>query len=480
MDLGWFSTVLRQSAFFILLLGFVLLQPGCGVVVRGMDSAATAVSNASIFHNGRHGELTEQEKEWAKIAWRYFKNNYNSYTGFVNSIDKYPTTTMSTVADHIAAMIAAYEFELIDQKSFDERFSTLLSSLNSMALFKNRLPNKVYSAKSKRMVDYNNQPKQIGWSALDIGRLLIWLKIAEQRHPKYSEYINKAIMRWHFCDVIDACGSLYGGALKHGKVRLFQEGRLGFEEYAAKGFQAWGFSTKLASQTEPYKYATIYDYRIPYDARIARETGAYSPVITLPYVFQGLEFNWDKTLDNTSSDKVHTDTEIATLADLIYKVQAERFKRQKIFTARTDHPMAKAPFFLHDSIYAEGYAWNALSDKGGNYEKYSLVSTRAAFGMWGLWKTDYTDQLIDSLEMLYSKKRGWYEGRYERTGGYDRTISATTNAVVLETLLHKVEGKLFQALEGENYLSIRLMDAFQHPGKCFTPKQPICTVAEVN
>jgi len=447
---------------------------GCGVVYRGVKHTAVSFKNSGLFWQGRHGQLTEKEKVWAKVAWSYFENNVNPKTGLVNSVDRYPTTTMWNVADYLAALVAAREFDLIDQLEFDHRLSRVLKFLNTMDLFFGRLPNKVYNTKTGKMVNYGNQNEEIGWSAIDLGRLLLWLKIVSVWHPIYSEYIDKIVLRWSFCDLLDRCGLLYGGIKIQGKIDLYQEGRMGYEEYAALGYQVWGFDTKQSSSLSPYELASIYGVQIAYDGRDPRETGTFAPVVTLPYVLTGIETNWDKSNDKSTLDSVHSDNELSTLAEKIYRVQALRYEKEKIFTARTDHQLGKPPFFVYDSIFAAGYPWNTISDSGDVYTDLSLVSTRAAFGMWALWKTEYTDQLIDVLEALYDEDRGWYEGRYELTGGYDNTITASTNAVVLEALLHKLRGKLFSPPEQPSYGEILLQDEFKRPGRCFPPERKQC------
>ncbi|MEM7292481.1 MAG: DUF3131 domain-containing protein, partial [Pseudomonadota bacterium] len=221
----------------ICLIALVLLTQGalsgCGVIARQLQGVAEGISSSQAFRQGRHGPLTEKELQWAQTAWAYFVNNHNPETGLVNSVDQYPSTTMWHVADYVAALVAAYELGFIDMLEFDQKFSRLLSFLNTMHLINNSLPNKAYHTKTGEMVDYSNKPGAIGWSAIDIGRLVIWLQIARSRYPQYSEYIDKAIVRWRFCDIIDKCGTLYGGVSTKGNIDFYQEGRLGYEEYAA-------------------------------------------------------------------------------------------------------------------------------------------------------------------------------------------------------------------------------------------------------
>lgn len=456
----------------------MLLIQGCGVLVRGLYNTGESINQSQWFYQGRHGSLSEQERQWASIAWQYFKNNYNSRTGLVNSVDKYPSTSMWHVGDTIAALVAARELELIKKKEFDSRFSTLLRFLNTMKLFKDRLPNNFYHTQNGKMVDHNNQPAGVGWSAIDIGRLLIWLRIIRARYPEYSEYIDRIILRFHFCDLLDRCGLLHSGISVQGKIDLYQGGGLGYEEYVALGYQMMGFHTTDSSNFHPYKTIKIFDTEIFYDARDPRESGTYAPVLSGPFLLEGLEFNWDLVDDGSTIDSIHSDKPLAQLAQNIYRVQEARYEQHRILTARTDHQLKNAPYFLYDSIFAAGYPWNTISDKGDSYPRLALVSTRATFGMWALWKTQYTDRLMKIMDTLYDAKRGWYEGRYEVTGGYERSLTSSTNAMVLEALLYKVQGKLYQQPIEPSYGEIKLEDIWRHPGKCFPPKRQQCDVKE--
>ena len=158
----------------VMIIPVCLICGNCGVAVRTVDKGIIAFKNSRFFHQGRHGELTEQEKQWARIAWRYFENNYQPQTGLVNAVDNYPSCSMWNIADYLAALIAAHQLGLIKRCEFDRRLSKLLAFLNTMDLFFGKLPNLLYHTQTGAMVNYQNQPEEIGWSAVDIGRLLIW------------------------------------------------------------------------------------------------------------------------------------------------------------------------------------------------------------------------------------------------------------------------------------------------------------------
>lgn len=453
-----------------LLLIACLFLSGCGVVVRGAVGLSEEFKNSGLWHQGRHGDLTEKEQEWSEIAWSYFENNYNPQTGLVNSVDRYPSTTMWHTADYLAALIVARELELLDKKEFDERFSRLLRTLNTMELFVGELPNTVYSTTSASMVDFANQPNSIGWSAIDIGRLLVWLKVASNRMPEFNEYIDRIVLRWNFCRLLDEDGQLYGGVRVQDQVETYLERGLGYLEYARVGYVLWGFEIPSLLAFDPSNQVKVNGVFIPYASDEMRRLGRNGPIVSGPYLLHGLEFNWDAHDDSLSLDSVHTNEDMVRTADLIYAVQENRFLQQRILTARTDHQLGQAPFYLYDSIFAAGYEWNTISDSGESFPDLALVSTKAAFGMWGLWRTPYTKRLMKIVEELYDVDRGWYEGRYERNGGYERTITSSTNAMVLQTLAYKKFGKLYRPNVDPEYAGVKLSDFFTHPGGCLPEK----------
>ncbi|MBW1972377.1 MAG: DUF3131 domain-containing protein, partial [Deltaproteobacteria bacterium] len=266
------------------------------------------------IHPGRYGPLTDYEMALARIAWRYFENNYQKNTGLVNAVDNYPSTTMWDTASYLGGLVSAYELGIIDKQVFDTRLCTILNTFNKLDFFRGELPNKAYNTKTAQKVDYTNKPGEIGFSALDLGRLLIWLKIIKERYPEHSNGIDNFVLRWNFCHVLDDCGTLYGAILTKGKVKYVQEGRLGYEEYGAKGFQLWGFDTKRASMPEPYSFIKIYGLDIPYDTRDPRELAAHNYVVCESYVLDGIELNWDKGSDRDDDDMYHTDKIIAEFA----------------------------------------------------------------------------------------------------------------------------------------------------------------------
>lgn len=416
---------------------------GCGVAVRQVDHGIHAIAAS---HDGRSGGLTPREQAWAATAWHYFETNLQPASGLVNAIDTKPSLTMWQVADYIAALTAARELKLVTAQQFDERFRRVLHFLNLMPLLNEGLPNRSYDPSNWQMTDNAGKPGVSGWSALDMGRLLVWLRIARDRYPTYAEYIDRAVLRWNFCPLLQRDGALR------------QEGRLGYQQYAALGFQLWGFDTTKALQVDPVERVNVLGVSILVDAHAAHQPGKLACVETLPYALIGMEFGSRET------------------ADAIYHAQERRFAQQHVLTARTDHPTTEAPYFVHDTVFAAGYPFNTIDESGGFHPDKSLVATRAAFGLWVLWDTPYTTRLMDGIEPLQRQDRGWLEGRYEQTGGAEELITATTNAVVLEALLYKTTGALFVGHPKSGYFELTVGNEFTRPAaQCLPAVGPVAS-----
>lgn len=395
-------------------------------------------------HPGRSGALTPSEVETATIAWRYFENNYQPTTCLVNAVDGYPSTTIWDTASYMGALVSARELGILYDWLFDERMSCLLHTLATLPLYEGTLPNKAYDTRNAAMTDYGNNPGAIGYSALDIGRMLIWLRIVAERYPKHAEEAYSVVTSWSYCSVIDRCGTLFGAVISDGTGHAVQEGRLGYEEYAAKGYGLWGFDTTEASKPEPYELSRINDVDIPFDGRDPRVLGAHTYVVTESYALDGMELNWDRPEDRTSDDASFTDRTAADFAARVYNVQEARNARTGILTARSEHQLDAAPFFVYDTIYSDGYPWNTITDDGRYMPEAAAVSLKAAFSLWALWDTPYTTLLMTSVGGKFDPAKGFYEGVYEQSGQPIKTFTSNNNGIILEALLYKVQGKLLK------------------------------------
>jgi hypothetical protein len=399
----------------------------------------------STPHFGRNGPLTTREMEMARTAWSYFERSYQDETGLVNAVGSFPSTTMWDTASYISAMVAAYELCIIDKREFDARTTKLMNTLRNLDLFRGEAPNKVYNTQTAEKVNYANDPGEVGMSALDIGRMLVWLRILKERYPYLANSVDNVPMRWNFCNLVNDDGRMFGSFVRgDGSTRYVQEGRLGYEEYAAKGFALWGFNVNRAMSPDPIAYTTIYDVKVPYDGRDPRVFKNQNYVLTEGYILDGLELGWDLPTDEVQNGAIASHGWRAEFANRIYLVQQRRFEQTGVITARSEHQVNGSPYFVYDSIFADGYAWNTLDPTGEYQPDRAAVAAKAAIGLWALWETDYTDLLFETVADLSEPDRGFYEGLYENGNGFIPLQTANNNGIILAALLYKVQGPVLQ------------------------------------
>lgn len=421
------------------------------LTITTTDAVATGCmrnnQNYSTPHFGRNGTLTPREFEMAQTAWTYFERFYQPDTGLVNAVGSFPSTTMWDTASYISGLVAAYELCVIDKRTFDRRATKLINTLRNLDLYRSEAPNKVYNTQTAAKVNYANEAGEVGMSALDLGRLMVWLKILKERHPHLANSVDNVPMRWNFCNLVNDDGRMFGSFTQSdGTTRYVQEGRLGYEEYAAKGFALWGFDVARAMRPEPLAYRTIFDVKVPHDGRDPRVFKSQNYVLTEGYILDGLELGWDLPTDRQNDGMVATNGWRAEFANRIYLVQQRRFEQTGIITARSEHQVEGRPYFVYDSIFADGYDWNTLTPTGDYEPDRAAVAAKAAIGMWALWETSYTDLLFETVADLSDPERGFYEGLYENGNGYIPLQTANNNGVILAALLYKVNGPILQSL----------------------------------
>jgi hypothetical protein len=319
------------------------------------------------------------------------------------------------------------------------------------------LPNKAYNAATAEMVDYGNKPAPdgIGFSALDLARMLSWLDLLGCHYPKYANMAKKVAARWNF-DAIIRDGQMYGGSWDAvGKKEVpVQEGRAGYEQYAGKMFAKLGFDVHVSAsyENEFVSRVDVLGVSMPFDLRDPRKLGAFNYVVTESYGLDAMEFGRDGA--NTA------------LIDAIYEVQKRRWQKTGVVTAVSEDNIDRPPYFVYNTIFAAGSAWNTITDTGDDQSKLRSVSTKAAFSLAAIKPDDpYSAVLMDAVRSAYDPEKGWYSGVYEDGLGYNKAITANTNGIILEVLMYKSMGALHQACSRCGR-SVRVVE----------PPQPVCTL----
>ncbi len=381
------------------------------------------------------GELSDSDLEMARIAWRYFENNYNPETGLVNAVNNFSSTTMWDTGSALAATLAAYDFGFIGRKDFDDRITAMLGSLSRMKLFNDEAPNKVYNTKTLAMVDYGNNPTElgIGVSALDLARMMSWTRTLTCMHPKYGAGVAKTLSRWKFDRIIKE-GKMHGLAIdkfNQEDIKVWQEGRLGYEQYAAKIFEHYGFDAGVAADYEnEFRGDTeILGVNIAYDNRDPKKWHANNYVLTESYTMDAMELG----IDDKNRELIRN----------IFEVQKRRWQETGIVTAISEDNIDQAPWFLYNTIFNAGRAWQTTNSSDVSYDHLKSTSVKAAISMAILFPEDeYSKVLINAVESAYDPEKGWYSGIYENGSGYNKVTTANTNGVVLSGFLYKKYGEL--------------------------------------
>jgi len=379
----------------------------------------------------KHKSLTTQEIEWAKIAWKYFEKNTDYNTGLVSSVENFPSTTMWDTASALMGIISSYEIGLIQKTDFNFRISTILKSLAKIPLYEGVLPNKAYDIKTLQMVDYNNQPtsKGIGWSAIDIGRIYVPLNIIIWNYPHHTQLVQNITDKWDLNALLDD-GIMIGAAhKKDGTTINIQEGRLGYEQYAAKSLTLMGKDvSKALDYSRNVKMLEIEDTEIIIDSREPERYSAHNFIVSDPYILDGIEFGWD-----------HVSKELSWR---VYQAQYQRYKRTGQLTAVNEDHLDQHPYFVYNTVYSSGKPWNTITQEGHDASKFRTISTKAAFGWDALYNNEYTQRLVKEISTLNNADKGWFSGLYEETGKANKSITANTNGIILESLAYKQQGKL--------------------------------------
>ena len=164
----------------------------------------------------------------------------------------------------------------------------------------------------------------------------------------------------------------------------------------------------------------IYDVDVGVDIRTPERFGALNYVVSEPYILDGIEYGFD---ENSRE-----------LAKRIFRAQKARFEETGQLTAVSEDNIDRPPYFVYNTIFADGKKWNAVTESGEDASAYRSISTKTVFGLHALFDTAYTGQLIETIDGNYDADKGWYSGIYEKSGEPNKALTANTNGIILEAL----------------------------------------------
>jgi hypothetical protein len=367
----------------------------------------------------------------AASAWRFVDANYEPATGFVSATAGYPYATVWDLGSALAAYYSARELNLIDEAVYQQRTRTMLDSLRRMPLFDDVAFNKVYGTRSLAMArGVHTSRVGGGWSATDIGRLLVWLKIVGSHRPEFAEPAAAVVKRLKPEKLVRE-GYLQGATRRAtGKTDEYQEGRIGYEQYAAAGFALWDIRAENALD--------LRRHGVPIEVmgrQLLADLRGDDRMTSEPFVLIGLEVGWSPAL--------------RTLATELLAAQEERWRRSGKVTMVSEDAIARAPhYFYYYCAYSQGKEFSTdVQNPRAVVDGPRWISAKAAYAWHALLPGEYTRRAVGAVARARGAE-GWGSGVYEGEGRSTGTANVNTQAVILTAAVVRQRGRpLLEAAE---------------------------------
>ncbi len=422
-------------------LAFIVGLSGAVLTVRAVDRLSqppaprgplspAGVSAADLPLRPPAQTLSRRERALAHAAWSYLERNTDPVTGLAPSAVGGHATTMWDVGSQLLALLAAEDLGLVSSGQAVRRLERAAGSLAAMPLFDGRLPNKSYDTHTLEMVDYAGQPAPdgIGWSALDVARVLVPLAAIPWRHPELTPLVRRVTGRWRLDALADGKSLVGASRDRDGRITTHAEGRLGYEQLAAKALLPWGVPVApLLDYRTHLAFTDVLGVQVPHDDRTPRDHGGtQAAALSEPWVLDALENGFDAAS--------------LPLSRALLQAQRRRYLATGVLTAVSEDALDRPPWFAYSAVLNGRDRWTAVDPAGRPIPGAFGFSAKAAVGWGVLFEGDYPDRLLDAVEPLVAPGRGIYAGRYDATGQVNRALSLDTNAVVLEVLAYRVRG----------------------------------------
>jgi hypothetical protein len=362
--------------------------------------------------------------EAARSAWAYVTRHYVASTGLVDATSGYPYATIWDVASGLAALYAGHELKLLADAVYDQRMRRVLTTLRTMEIVDRTAFNKVYSTRTAGMIGRDQQPsaRGYGWSTTDLGRLLVWLKIIAATQPAHAADADAVAKRLDFTRLV-ADGYLWGQDFDAAwKPHRYQEGQIGYEQYAASGFAAWGANVDRALRLhENALPVDVMGHTLYADAR-GRDRLTSDPIVLI-----GLELGWDPAMER--------------LARSLLGVQETRYRRTGVVTMVAEDSIGQPPdFFYYYNAFTHRRAFGVDVQRRGAYvDQPRWVSSKAAVAWHALLPGPYTRLAMQTAAFARTPS-GWDSGVFEGTSTSTGSQNINTAAVILTAALYHQRG----------------------------------------
>src|SRR2546423_2319873 len=375
--------------------------------------------------------VTPQERQLyldaARTSWNLVNRIREPSSGLARAHARYSYVTLWDIAGVTAANYVAHELAFIDDATYDAHIQRILATLSTVDLYDRKAFNRIYDAKTGRMVDNAGKISNIGagWSSVDIGRLLVWLRIVSVKQPKYLPLATQVVRRLNMSQVLDD-GYLRGLQVdpKTGNRQTFTEDEIGYQQYALYGFAMWGARVSPDGLDVRKNVAAINVLGV----RLLISSPGNDRAMSEPFIMLGMETGF-RTAD------------ISRQAPQVLAAQTARYTQTRIVTAVTEDALPDPPYyFYYYSVYHRDrpFVVESLDDK--TFERPRWVSSKAAFGWNAVLPNAYTQLVLRTVRPAGTPD-GWGSGVYEDTLQPTGVPSLNTAALIMESALYKTRGR---------------------------------------
>lgn len=416
-----------------------LILAAAGISWRGTsqnDVAGSASATAELLPQlavvqaaePKRVELVNEDAffdEAAAAAFEQFDGLWRAKTGLAAATPQYERLTPWDIASVMAANFSANRLGLLPDEQYETRMRTTLRTLNTMPLYRRAVFHKMYFSDNARMVGRNGKVSTAGygWSATDLGRLLNWLRIIAENEPEFRADAQRVAKRIRFSETTDD-GYMYGGLLgSRGQLWKFQEGRIGYEQYAAEGYHYWG--GKVANARDIRSHAKPVEVLgVP----LLADDRGLDRLNSEPFILMGIEIGFTPGM--------------AELSRNVLAAQEARFTQTGKLTMVSEDAVSVPPYyFYYYCVYCNGRAFTVdVAETGQHLDEPRWISTKASFGYHVLMGTEYTRRVLETAAKAKTKS-GWSSGVFEKSFAPTETYDINTAAVVLESALYRKIGR---------------------------------------
>jgi uncharacterized protein DUF3131 len=369
----------------------------------------------------------------ARSAWAFVDRNYQPSTGLARAHDTYQYVTIWDVGSTLGATYSAHELGFITDPVYNQRMQRMLATLSAMDLFDGVAFNKMYDARTAKMVDRNqrNSSRGYGWSTTDLGRLLTWLRVIAVNQPQFAPQATAIVKRLNISRLINSEGYLQGEDTdpRTGRTRTYPEGKMGYEQYAAAGLALWGYRAEKA--LDP-RFNAVPVNVLGVSLMSDRRGG--ERITSEPYIMMGMETGWYSP-------------ELREQAWRVLAAQEARYKTTGTITMVSEDALPDPPFyFYYYDIYRDGRTFVVGGHASQGYVTGPRwVSSKAAFAWHALLPSPYTMTALQAVQPAVIPGRGWGAGVYEGTLKPTGDASLNTAALILEAAVYNLRGHPFLA-----------------------------------